>query len=86
MCMRRPWHWFFLLIDYMSLSCQLIFLFSACSMLFFFLTKKHGGSTNAFTATEHTNYYFDVNADCFEEALDRWMLLSVSFLLLISSL
>ncbi|XP_024017952.1 insulin-degrading enzyme-like 1, peroxisomal [Morus notabilis] len=33
---------------------------------------EHGGSTNAFTATEHTNYYFDVNADCFEEALDRF--------------
>ena len=37
------------------------------------MTKKHGGSTNAFTATEGTNYYFDVNADCFEEALDRLM-------------
>ncbi|PSS15673.1 Insulin-degrading enzyme-like 1, peroxisomal [Actinidia chinensis var. chinensis] len=33
---------------------------------------EHGGSTNAFTASEHTNYYFDVNADCFEEALDRF--------------
>ncbi|KAE8651155.1 hypothetical protein Csa_001022 [Cucumis sativus] len=34
--------------------------------------KEHGGSTNAFTASEGTNYYFDVNADCFEEALDRF--------------
>ncbi|KAL5556247.1 hypothetical protein UlMin_038483 [Ulmus minor] len=33
---------------------------------------EHGGSTNAFTAGEHTNYYFDINADCFEEALDRF--------------
>ncbi|XP_062117724.1 insulin-degrading enzyme-like 1, peroxisomal isoform X1 [Humulus lupulus] len=33
---------------------------------------EHGGSTNAFTASEHTNYYFDVNADCFEEAVDRF--------------
>lgn len=33
---------------------------------------EHGGSTNAFTASEHTNFYFDVNADCFEEALDRF--------------
>ncbi|XVE95949.1 hypothetical protein REPUB_Repub02eG0179500 [Reevesia pubescens] len=33
---------------------------------------EHGGSTNAFTASEQTNYYFDVNIDCFEEALDRF--------------
>ncbi|GAB2227967.1 hypothetical protein Droror1_Dr00009796 [Drosera rotundifolia] len=33
---------------------------------------QNGGSTNAFTAWEHTNYYFDVNADAFEEALDRF--------------
>ncbi|KAM7505463.1 hypothetical protein LguiB_004367 [Lonicera macranthoides] len=33
---------------------------------------EHGGSTNAFTSAEHTNYHFDVNADCFEEALDRF--------------
>nr|GMD39795.1 insulin-degrading enzyme-like 1, peroxisomal [Ipomoea batatas] len=35
-------------------------------------TDKHGGSTNAFTSSEHTNYFFDVNTDCFEEALDRF--------------
>ncbi|KAK4412955.1 Insulin-degrading enzyme-like 1, peroxisomal [Sesamum alatum] len=34
--------------------------------------SEHGGSTNAFTSSEHTNYYFDVNPDCFEEALDRF--------------
>ncbi|KAL3533783.1 hypothetical protein ACH5RR_007304, partial [Cinchona calisaya] len=33
---------------------------------------EHGGSTNAFTSSEQTNYYFEVNADCFEEALDRF--------------
>lgn len=33
---------------------------------------EHGGSTNAFTTSEHTNYFFDVNADSFEEALDRF--------------
>lgn len=33
---------------------------------------EHGGSTNAFTSSEQTNFYFDVNADCFEEALDRF--------------
>lgn len=33
---------------------------------------EHGGSTNAFTSSENTNYYFDVNTDCFEEALDRF--------------
>ncbi|KAK4404869.1 Insulin-degrading enzyme-like 1, peroxisomal [Sesamum angolense] len=34
--------------------------------------SEHGGSTNAFTSSEHTNYYFDVNPDCFEEAMDRF--------------
>ncbi|KAK9671052.1 hypothetical protein RND81_12G003500 [Saponaria officinalis] len=33
---------------------------------------EHGGSTNAYTASECTNYYFDVNVDAFEEALDRF--------------
>ncbi|XP_004493495.1 insulin-degrading enzyme-like 1, peroxisomal isoform X1 [Cicer arietinum] len=33
---------------------------------------EHGGSTNAFTSSENTNYFFDVNADGFEEALDRF--------------
>ncbi|KAI3471679.1 hypothetical protein Pfo_028329 [Paulownia fortunei] len=34
--------------------------------------SEHGGSTNAFTSSEHTNYYYDVTPDCFEEALDRF--------------
>ncbi|RWW24195.1 hypothetical protein GW17_00011531 [Ensete ventricosum] len=33
---------------------------------------EHGGSTNAYTTSEHTNFHFDVNADCFEEALNRF--------------
>uniref|UniRef100_A0A1D1YFR5 Zinc-metallopeptidase, peroxisomal n=1 Tax=Anthurium amnicola TaxID=1678845 RepID=A0A1D1YFR5_9ARAE len=33
---------------------------------------EHGGSTNAFTASENTNFYFDVNVDSFEEAFDRF--------------
>ncbi|VFQ78513.1 unnamed protein product [Cuscuta campestris] len=34
--------------------------------------SEHGGSTNAFTSSKNTNYYFDVNIDSFEEALDRF--------------
>ncbi|XP_072951084.1 insulin-degrading enzyme-like 1, peroxisomal [Typha angustifolia] len=33
---------------------------------------EHGGSTNAFTSSEETNFFFDINADCLEEALDRY--------------
>ncbi|KAG7561204.1 Metalloenzyme LuxS/M16 peptidase-like [Arabidopsis thaliana x Arabidopsis arenosa] len=33
---------------------------------------EHGGSTNAYTSTEHTNYHFDINTDSFDEALDRF--------------
>ncbi|VAH44622.1 unnamed protein product [Triticum turgidum subsp. durum] len=33
--------------------------------------SEHGGSTNAFTASEHTNFYFDVNNDSLDDALDR---------------
>ncbi|CAM0883350.1 unnamed protein product [Alopecurus aequalis] len=34
--------------------------------------SEHGGSSNAFTSSETTNFFFDVNADNFEEALDRF--------------
>lgn len=34
--------------------------------------SKNGGSSNAFTDMEDTNYYFDVNADYLEGALDRF--------------
>ncbi|KAJ3143098.1 Insulinase (Peptidase M16) [Physocladia obscura] len=38
----------------------------------------HGGSSNAFTAADHTNYYFDVKAEFFEGALDRFTQFFVS--------
>src|SRR5690606_13984295 len=34
--------------------------------------NEHGGSSNAFTASEHTNYFFDVNCAHLEGALDRF--------------
>lgn len=34
--------------------------------------SSHGGSSNAFTDMESTNYYFDVSADHFEGAVDRF--------------
>ncbi len=36
-----------------------------------FITE-HGGSRNAYTSMEHTNYFFDVNAPYLPEALDRF--------------
>lgn len=33
---------------------------------------EHGGSRNAYTSFEHTNYFFDVNAPYLEEGLDRF--------------
>ncbi|KAL1225285.1 Insulin-degrading enzyme-like 2 [Cardamine amara subsp. amara] len=33
---------------------------------------EHGGSTNAYTSSEDTNYHFDINTDSFDEALDRF--------------
>ncbi len=32
----------------------------------------HGGSTNAYTGTDHTNYFFDIQPDYFHEGLDRF--------------
>jgi insulysin len=34
--------------------------------------SHHGGSSNAFTAKEHTNYFFDVSPDSLYGALDRF--------------
>ncbi|XPF95872.1 insulinase family protein [Colwellia sp. RE-S-Sl-9] len=34
--------------------------------------SQHGGSNNAWTATEHTCYFLDINHQFFEEALDRF--------------
>ena len=34
--------------------------------------SQHGGSFNAFTSSDHTNYYFDVSPDHLSGALDRF--------------
>lgn len=34
--------------------------------------NQHGGSNNAWTGTEQTNFFFCINADVFEESLDRF--------------
>ena len=34
--------------------------------------SSHGGSDNAYTALEHTNYFFDIDKDHLEPALDRF--------------
>ncbi len=34
--------------------------------------SKYGGNRNAYTATELTNYYFDIDEEYFAEALDRF--------------
>ncbi|XP_033106697.1 insulin-degrading enzyme-like [Anneissia japonica] len=34
--------------------------------------SEHGGSSNAFTSGQHTNYYFDVGCEHFSGALDRF--------------
>ncbi|KAK0408320.1 hypothetical protein QR680_003887 [Steinernema hermaphroditum] len=39
---------------------------------------KNGGSRNAFTSWEHTNFYFDIAADHFEGALDRFVQFFIS--------
>jgi insulysin len=34
--------------------------------------NHHGGWSNAYTANDHTNYYFDVSPKNLEGALDRY--------------
>lgn len=34
--------------------------------------NQHGGSNNAWTGTEHTNFFFSINADVFADSLDRF--------------
>ena len=34
--------------------------------------SQHGGNHNAFTAPEHTNYFFDIDSDYLDPALDRF--------------
>ncbi len=41
----------------------------------------HGGSSNAYTAAEHTNYFFDIQVDHFAAAMDRFAQFFISPLL-----
>ncbi|MEQ8859343.1 MAG: insulinase family protein [Pseudomonadales bacterium] len=34
--------------------------------------SRHGGSSNAYTAGDHTNYFFDIQPDEFQAAMDRF--------------
>ncbi|MDH3376350.1 MAG: insulinase family protein, partial [Gammaproteobacteria bacterium] len=34
--------------------------------------RRHGGANNAYTSYEHTNYFFDIDPDYLEPALDRF--------------
>jgi len=34
--------------------------------------SKHGGSSNAYTASNHTNFYFDIQPEQFRDAMDRF--------------
>ena len=43
--------------------------------------SQHGGSNNAWTATEHTCYFLDINHNFFEDALDRFSQFFISPLL-----
>lgn len=43
--------------------------------------NQHGGSNNAWTATEHTCFYFDIHHKHFDEALDRFSQFFISPLL-----
>ena len=43
--------------------------------------NQHGGSNNAWTATEHTCFYFDIHHQHFTEALDRFSQFFISPLL-----
>jgi secreted Zn-dependent insulinase-like peptidase len=43
--------------------------------------SQHGGSNNAWTATEHTCFYFDIHHQYFYEALDRFSQFFISPLL-----
>ena len=37
-----------------------------------FINLQHNGSCNAYTASDHTNYYFDISPDYLGGALDRY--------------
>ena len=39
---------------------------------YFKFIQGHGGNANAYTAAEHTNYFFDIQPEYFQEGLDRF--------------
>jgi insulysin len=39
---------------------------------FAYFLAERGGASNAFTSDEHTNFYFEVASESFEEALEFW--------------
>ena len=39
---------------------------------YFHFVESHGGNANAYTASEHTNYFFDIQPEVFREGLDRF--------------
>ena len=39
---------------------------------YFAFVEKHGGGSNAYTAPDHTNYFFDIQPEYFPEGLDRF--------------
>ena len=41
-------------------------------LLLLLLQSENGGSTNAYTSSESTNYHFDINQQHLEGALDRF--------------
>ncbi len=43
--------------------------------------SAHGGRSNAYTSSDHTNYFFDVQPDHFEAAMDRFAQFFISPLL-----
>ncbi len=46
--------------------------------------NHHGGWSNAYTANDHTNYYFDVSPKNLEGALDRYFCLFVCLFVCLS--
>ncbi|MBT5686095.1 MAG: hypothetical protein HOJ11_13900, partial [Gammaproteobacteria bacterium] len=48
---------------------------------YFSFVKSHGGSSNAYTAPDHTNYFFDIQPEAFHEGLDRFAQFFISPLL-----
>ena len=48
---------------------------------YFSFVQAHGGSSNAYTAPDHTNYFFDIQPEAFHEGLDRFAQFFISPLL-----